>query len=311
MIHAVVASAYGTPDVLRLVPADPGAPGAGQVLVEVRAAGVNPADWKQYSGIWGTDPAALPLRLGYEASGVVLAVGDDVEGVAVGDEVIANPATGAYAHRIVVRATSLLPKPAAMSWAEAAGLMVAGTTAAHTVTATGVGAGDTVLVHGAAGAVGSMVVQLATARGARVVGTASAVNHEYLLDLGAIPVTYGPGLVDRVRAAAPGVVHAAIDTAGTDEALDASVALVADRRRVATIAGFGHGAVLGVQLLGGGDGADPGTAVRHAARAELLRLWEAGRLRVRVGATFHLDQVATAHRAGIEHRVHGKIVLVP
>src|SRR5690606_22403489 len=103
----------------------------------------------------------------------------------------------------------------------------------------------------------------------------------------AIPVTYGPGLDDRVRAAAPGVVHAAIDTAGTDEALEASVTLVADRRRVATIAGFGHGAVLGVQLLGGGVGADPGTAVRHAARAELLRLWEAGRLRVRVGATFH------------------------
>ncbi len=311
MTRAVVASAYGDPDVLEVVDADPGAPGPGQVLVEVRAAGVNPADWKQYAGAWGTDPARLPMRLGHEASGVVLAVGPDVEDVAAGDEVIAHPVRGAYADRVVLRAGSVLRKPPALPWAEAAGLMVAGGTAVHTLTATGVRAGDTVLVHGAGGAVGSLVAQVARAGDARVIGTASPADHAYLRDLGVVPVAYGPGLLDRVRTAAPDGIDAAIDTVGTDEALDTSVALVADRRRIATIAGFGHGAALGVALLGGGDGADPGTEIRRAARPELVRLWEAGLLHVRVGATFPLAEVAEAHRAGIARRVRGKIVLVP
>lgn len=312
MTRAVVATGYGGPDLLRVVDLDVPLPGPAEVLVEMRAAGVNPADWKSYSGAWGTDPAHLPIRLGYEVAGVVAAVGAEVDGVAVGDEVIAEPASGAYADRVLVPATSVLAKPPSMTWPEAGGLMVVGTTAAHTVTATQVGAGDTVLVHGASGSVGSMVVQIAHARGARVIGTAAPANHEFLIDLGAVPVAYGPGLADRVRAAAGDrPVDAAIDTAGTDEALDASVALVADRRRVATIAGFGRGAALGVQLLGGGAGADPGTAIRRAARPTLLRLWAAGRLHLRIGTTVHLSDAARAHRVGIEHRVHGKIVLVP
>lgn len=311
MTRAVVATGFGGPDLLRVMDVDVPPPGPGQVLLHVHAAGVNPADWKSYSGLWGTDPERLPMRLGFEAAGVVAAVGPDVDGVAVGDEVIANPASGAYADRILVAAGSLMPKPPSMTWPEAGGLMVVGTTAAHTVTATKVGAGDTVLVHGASGSVGSMVVQLARARGARVIGTAAPANHEYLIDLGATPVTYGPGLLDRVRAASSGPIDAAIDTSGTNEALDVSVALVADRRRVATIAGFGHGAVLGVQLLGGGARADPGTEIRRAARATLLRLWEAGRLHLRVGATVPLVDAARAHRIGMEHRVHGKIVILP
>ncbi len=311
MTRAVVATGYGGPDLLRVVDVAVPPPGPGEVLLDVHAAGVNPADWKSYSGIWGTDPDRLPMRLGFEAAGVVAAVGPDVTDVALGDEVIANPASGAYADRIVVPASSLLAKPDAMTWPEAGGLMVVGTTAAHTVAATKVGAGDTVLVHGASGSVGSMAVQLAHARGARVIGTAAPVNHDYLIGLGAIPVTYGAGLVERVRAAVTGPIHAAIDTSGTDEALDASVELVADRRRVATIAGFGHGAVLGIRLLGNGPGADPGTDVRHAARPTLLRHWDAGRLRLRIATTVHLSDAARAHRVGIDRRVHGKIVIVP
>lgn len=310
MTRAVVATAYGSPDVLRLVEVDPGRPGRGEVLLEVRAAGVNPADWKAYSGAWGTDPSRLPLRLGFEVAGVVLEVGDGVEEVDPGDEVIAHPVTGGYAQRLVVPAASVLPKPCAMPWDKAAALMVAGTTAAHTLLATGVGAGDTVLVHGASGGVGAMVVQLARRKGARVIGTAGPANHEYLTDLGATPVAYGPGLVERVRAIAP-TITAAVDAAGTAEALDSSVTLVGSPRRVATIAGFEHGARLGVQLLGHGSGADPGTAVRRAARARLVDLWESGHLDVLVGATYHLTDAARAHRVGMDGRVRGKLVLLP
>lgn len=311
MAHAVVATAYGGPEVLSLIDVDPGEPGPGQVLLEVRAAGVNPADWKSYTGAFGTDPAKLPLRLGYEAAGVVLRVGADVDSLAPGDEVIANRASGAYAERLLVRAASCVRKPPGLSWEKAGGLMLAGTTAMHTVVATRVGTGDTVLVHGAAGGVGSMVVQIARARGARVIGTASPSNHEYLMDLGVTPVTYGPGLADRVRSAAGGTVDAAIDTVGTNEALDVSVAVVADRKRVATIAGFAHGAALRVLVLGNGPGADPGTEIRDAARLKLVDLVTAGRLDVRIGATYRLADVARAHVAGMAGKVNGKQILLP
>ena len=311
MAHAVVATSYGGPEVLDVIEIAPGRPGPGEALIEIRACGVNASDWKRYSGAWGTDPSALPIRLGQEASGVVLAVGPGVEEVAVGDEVIAYRVAGAYADRLVVPVDALTPKPAGLSWEKAAGLMVAGATATHAVTATKVGAGDTVLVHGASGGVGAMVVQLARARGARVVGTADPSNHEYLVDLGAVPVGYGPGLLDRVRAAAPGELTAAIDVAGTREALDTSVALVRDRRRIATIVGFSYGAALGIKLLGNGPGADPGVDIRQAARPQLTKLVEQGRLEVRVGATYPLHEAARAHRAGIEMRVQGKIILIP
>ncbi len=306
----MVATAYGGPEVLHAIDVDPGAPGPGEVLLKVHAAGVNPADWKMYSGAWGTDPGRLPIRLGLEAAGTVIGIGPGVSEVDLGDEVIAQPITGAYAEQVVVPVSSLIQKPTALSWEKAACLMVSGATAAHAIAATGVGAGDTVLVHGAGGGVGAMVVQLAHARGARVVGTAGQSNHGYLNDLGATPVVYGTGLADRVRAITP-TVTAAIDTSGTDEALDASAELVEHRSRIATIAGFGRGAQLGVQLLGKGPHADPGTTARLAARQRLVDLWEAGRLDVRVGATYRLMDAAKAHLAGIEGRVAGKIVLIP
>ncbi|MEA3184478.1 MAG: NADPH:quinone reductase, partial [Ilumatobacteraceae bacterium] len=181
MSRAVVATAFGGPEVLALIDVADEAPGPGQIAVDVRAAGVNPVDAKLYSGLFGTD-APLPMRLGMEASGVVSAVGADAVGprgpIVVGDEVIMYRINGAYADRVVVDAEAALPKPSVMSFEEASGLMLTGATAVHALAATGVEQGDTVLIHGASGGVGQMAVQLAVARGARVIGTTSAARHD-------------------------------------------------------------------------------------------------------------------------------------
>ncbi|MFJ8777840.1 zinc-binding alcohol dehydrogenase family protein [Streptomyces sp. NPDC102476] len=315
MSEAVVASAYGGPEVLSVIDVTVPEPGPGQVRIAVRAAGVNPFDHKMYSGAFGTDPAKLPMRLGAEAAGVVTAVGADATGpagpVQVGDEVIAYRAPGAYAAELVVPASSVVPKPAGLSWEQAGGLMVVGATAVHVLEAISLSKDETVLIHGAAGGVGLMAVQLAVARGARVLGTASPARHELLRDLGAIPIAYGPGLADRVRAAAPEGVHAAADLVGTDEAVDVSVELVADRSRIATIAGFGRGAQAGIKLLGGSPGADAGTDVRDAARLQLTEAAEAGRLRVLIAGSHPLREAAAAHRQIMTGHTSGKVVLVP
>src|SRR6516162_4967587 len=243
--RVVIAAGYGGPGVLAVVEEPVGEPGPGEARIEVRAAGVNPIDFKAYSGAFGTDPARLPIRLGAEAAGVVTAVGPDAAGpagpVAVGDEVIAFRAPGAYAAELVVPAQAVVPKPATLDWAQASGLMLTGVTAWHALTVTDVHAGDTVLIHGASGGVGVVAVQLAAIRGASVIGTASPARHDFLRELGVIPVAYGPGLADRVRAAAPGGVDAALDLVGTDEAMEVSLGLVADRDRIVTIAGFAKG----------------------------------------------------------------------
>ena len=310
MTRVVLATAYGGPEVLTVADRPVGAPGPGEARVEVRAAGVNPADWKSYTGAFGTDPAQLPRRLGFEVSGVVTAVGPDVA-LSVGDEVIGFRVSGGYAAEVVVPATALVPKPASLGWEPAAGLMLAGATAVHALTATGVGEGDTVLVHGAAGGVGLMAVQLAALRGARVVGTVGGDGADLVRRLGAEPVRYGAGLADRVRAVAPDGVDAALDLVGTDEAVDVSLELVADRQRIATIAAFGRAAADGIRALGGGPGADPGTELRDAARAELAALAGAGRLEVVVAGSFPLEEVAAAHRHGMAGHTHGKLVLLP
>jgi NADPH:quinone reductase-like Zn-dependent oxidoreductase len=313
--RVVLATAYGGPEVLTVADQPVGDPGPGQARVEVRAAGVNPADWKSYTGAFGTDPAQLPRRLGYEVSGVVTAVGPDAEGpagpVSVGDEVIGFRVTGGYAAELVVPASALVPKPASLGWEQAAGLMLTGATAVHALTATGVGEGDTVLVHGAAGGVGLMAVQLAALRGARVVGTVGGDGADLVRRFGAEPVHYGDGLADRVRAVAPDGVAAAVDLVGSDEAVDVSLELVADRQRIATIAAFGRAAADGIKALGGGPGADPGTELRDAARPELAEAAGAGRLEVVVAATFPLEEVAAAHRQGMAGHTHGKLVLLP
>ncbi|MGH8919226.1 MAG: zinc-binding dehydrogenase, partial [Acidimicrobiales bacterium] len=174
-----------------------------------------------------------------------------------------------------------------------------------------VGQGDTVLVHGGSGGVGLMAVQLAAARGATVIATAAERNHGLLRELGAIPVAYGAGLLDRVRAVAPGGITAAADLVGTAEALDTSLELVADRDRIASIAGTEQRAAAGIKVLGYGPGQDAGTEVRSAARAGLATRAGAGELRVVLSAVYPLAEAAKAHQAGIAGHTPGKLVLVP
>jgi NADPH2:quinone reductase len=315
MASKVVATAYGGPEVLAVVEEPVPGPGPGQVSVEVQAAGTNPVDYKQFSGSYGADESKLPLPVGMEAAGVVTAVGEGAHGpggpLRTGDAVILYRITGAYASHVVVGAEAAVPKPEALSFEEASGLMLTGCTAVHALRATGVGPGDTVVVHGASGGVGLMAVQLAVADGARVIGTSSPSGHDELRRLGAQPLTYGDGLVERIRALAPDGVDAAVDTVGTDEAIDVSVALVADRDRIATIAGFQRGFALGLKVLGGAPGADPGTEVRAAARMELVTRVEEGTLSVVVAATYPLAAAAEALGQLATGHTHGKIVLVP
>ncbi len=312
MSRVVLATAYGGPEVLTVLERDVPAPGPGQAVVAVRAAGVNPADLKSYNGGFGTDPTRLPLALGSEAAGVVTAVGPGVGDVAIGDEVIAYRVSGGYADEVVAPVEALTPKPASLGWQPAAGLLLAGATAEHTLVATGVAAGDTLLVHGGAGGVGQMAVQLARLRGARVVATAGAANQRLLAELGAEPVRYGPGLADRVHELlGGGRPDAAIDLVGTDEAIDVSLALVADRQRIATIAASLRGREAGIKVLGGGPGADPGTEVRDGARARLAQLAGSGRLLVRVERSYPLAEVVQAHELIAQGHASGKIILVP
>jgi len=321
MALTVLATAYGGPEVLSVIDEPAGEPGPGQARIEVRAAGVNPVDYKVYSGRMGADPARLPLRLGSEASGVVTAVGEGAVGpagpVSAGDEVIAFRAPGAYAAELVVPAQALVPKPPPLDWAQASGLMLTGATAWHALAVTEVHEGDTVLIHGASGGVGTMAVQLAVGRGARVIGTASPARHEFLRQLGATPVAYGDGLADRVRdvavkgAGEAGGVDAALDLVGTDEATDVSMELVADRARIVTIAASRRAFDLGFKVIGGAPGADPGTEIRAAARLDLVRLVSEGELRVFVTRTFGLAGAADAHRLIMEGHVSGKIALIP
>jgi NADPH:quinone reductase-like Zn-dependent oxidoreductase len=229
----------------------------------------------------------------------------------VGDEVVAYRIDGAYADDVTVPLSSVIPKPSPLSFEEASGMMLTGVTAAHALAVTLVGVGDTVLLHGASGGVGLMAVQLAVDAGARVIGTASPGGHALLREFGAEPVTYGPGLEERVRALAPGGVDAAVDAAGGDEALDTSLALVPDRGRIVTIVASRRAFDSGIKVIGAAPGADPGTEIRTAARLELARLAEAGELRVVVAAAYPLASTAAAHQALATGHTRGKIVLLP
>ncbi|WP_457066672.1 NADP-dependent oxidoreductase [Mycobacteroides abscessus] len=309
MTQAIVATSYGGADVLEFRDITTPGPGPGQVLINVKAAGVNPIDWKLYSGAFGTDPDKLPMRLGLEISGTIAAVGAGVDGLVPGDDVIAAGQIGGYATRVIAAADQVFKKPASLSFNEAAGFLLTGQTAVHLLEATNVTEGDTVLIHGAAGGVGLLATQLAKARGATVIATASAARHDQLRGYGALPAEYGPGLQERVSAIGP--VDAALDLVGTDEAADVSLALVADKGRIATIAGFGRAASDGFKALGGGPGADPGTEIRLAARPELIRLAGNGELKVTVDRTYPLSDARQAHEYGQTGHARGKIILLP
>lgn len=313
--RAALARRFGGPEVVRVEQRDVADPAAGRVVIDVRAAGVNPVDLKQVAGVMGRDESRLPIRPGLEVAGVVAAVGEDPVGplgaLAVGDRVIAYPVVGGYADRVVAKAQNVLPLPDGLDFPAGANLLLAGTTAAHLLAATAVGPGSTVLVHGASGGVGLMAVQLARLRGARVIGTSGERGSALLRDFGVEPVAYGPGLEQRIRALAPDGITAALDCIGTAEALAVSIALLDDVRHLATIANAADVLAAGGQALGGGPGADPGTAVRNAARAELIGLAARGDLRVVVARTFPLDAVVEALTVLQSGHPGGNLALVP
>src|SRR6201989_2632253 len=287
-MKAVTFTDYGPPEVLRLADAEEPRPAEGQIRIAVRAAGVNPIDWKARSGVMREMmPLTFPVVDGREASGVVDEVGPGVTDVATGDEVFGFSVGGAAAEYAVL--DNYARKPPGLGWEEAAALPVAIETTLRVFEVLGgLGEGQTIVVNGAAGGVGAVAVQVARARGARVIGTASEANHEFLRSLGAEPTTYGAGMVERIRALAPDGVDFAFDTAGKGGIPDL-VTITGDPARVATIADFGA-AALGVKVTGGSGGRAPG------ALDEAARLVEAGRVHVPVQQTFAFAQVPEAHR---------------
>jgi NADPH:quinone reductase-like Zn-dependent oxidoreductase len=306
-VKAIVMNQYGGTDVLKLA-TDAPEPKVGPdfVLVRAKAAGVNPVDGKIREGrldaLFQTDFPVIP---GWDVAGVVERTGPAVSEYSPGDEVIGyvredHVSRGTYAELVSAPVRTLGRKPARLSWTEAAGLPLAGLTAYQALAkALGVNEDDTVLIHAASGGVGSLAVQIAVAKGAQVIGTASARNHDYLRSLGAEPVEYGDGLADRIRRLAPGGVSAALDLVG-GEALEMTPELLTPTGRWASVV-------------------DPSVASRGGRYvfvrpdptdlAALASLADDGRLKVDVGATFPLAEAAEAQRVLAEGRTRGKIVL--
>lgn len=301
-MKAAAFAEFGTADVLRPTELDAPEAGPGQVRVNVRVAGVMPYD-PAVRGGW--TPAGYTMTFpeipGNEFAGVVDQVGEGVTGFTAGDEVLGFSMLKSYAEYVVVGADQIVRKPATMSWEVAGGFPGNAQGAALAMEVLAVGAGDTLLVHGASGGLGTLVVQLAKQLGAAaVVATASEPNHEYLRSLGAVPVTYGEGLVDRVRAVAPQGVDAALDLAG-DEALRASVELVKDRNRIGTMVAYGIAGDLGVQIVRG-----ERTAQRLAGMVER---YERGELTVHLREVYPLERAADAHRDVESGHGRGKAVI--
>lgn len=303
MARRIVFCEYGPPDVLHLVDAPEPTAGPGQVRVRVRAAGVNPVDCRIRRGEFASarEPDVFPQTLGNEFAGVVDQVGPHVPNVSVGDEVLGFAAAQAYTDHLVVAADAITRKPANVSWEVAGSLSAAGQTAWNALRELRVTAGETLLVHAGAGGVGTVAVQLGVRLGARVIGTASPRNHDYLRSLGAIPVSYGDGLVERVRQVAPGGVDAALDAVG-GAAVTASIALVANRERIGTLVDQTAADTLGIRRLRG----------TRSARilAKLAALCDSNDLRILVSQTYPLKDAAQAHREMETGHVRGKIALV-
>ncbi len=297
-MKAVRFSRFGGPDVLEIVDLPDPHPGPGQVRIVVRAAGLNASDWKKRQGLMDQE---LPQTLGHEAAGVVDELGEGVTDVAVGDRVFGLTADeGAEAELAVL--SIYAPIPPSLDFAGAAALPSAIETAARALDQLGVESGSTLLINGASGSVGSAAVQLAVARGVRVIGTASPANHDYLRSLGAEPVAYGAGLADRVRALAGGGVDLALDAAGNG-ILPELTGLAGGPDHVITVADFTGAREHGVRFSRG----DVGRALYILTG--IGDLIESGRFSLRVGQTYPLVDVAEAQQASEQGRVRGKIVL--
>ncbi|MFX4294405.1 NADP-dependent oxidoreductase [Streptomyces bohaiensis] len=303
-MRAITYQEYGGPENLRLTEVPDPKVGPGEVLIRVKAAGINPVDWKLAGG--GLDPLMqtyFPVIPGWDLAGVVEAVGLDTPEYAVGDEVLGYARKdyvqhGTYAELVTAAVRHIARKPASLSWEQAAGLPLAGLTALQALDRARAGEGDTVLVHAAAGGVGSLAVQIAVARGARVIGTASERNHAFLRELGAEPVTYGEGLVGRVRDLAPGGVDVALDFVGG--VADDSAELLGETSRLVSIVD-GRAAELGGHAIWVRPDAAELTALADLA--------EAGRLTVPVERVYPLAEAADAWRDQQNGRTRGKLVL--
>lgn len=305
MAHKWVATAFGSLDKLEMVSAEVPAPGPGEVTIAVRAVGMNPADAKAVLN--GQDPAALPVAIGFEVAGVVTAVGPDVA-VSVGDEVIAFRVKGGYATSLTVPAADVFAKPANLEWAAAANLFLASATAADMLRVVAPAEGDTLLVHGASGAVGVSLLQLAKLAELRVIGTASERTFGVVEEFGATAVVYGDGLEERVRSLAPDGIDAALDCVGTDEAIDVSLALVPDKSKIVSIAAFGRAHAEGYQVVGGA--MPESMAFRDSERQHLIDLAAAGTLVVPVARTYPFDEAPAALELLSSGHPGGKLALL-
>lgn len=298
-MKAVRFKEYGGTDVLEIVQTDAPHPGPGQVRIAVRAAGVNPLDWKLRAGLFQEFiPLPLPAGVGFEAAGIVDKIGEGVTDVTLGDAVFGMGRQTMAEHAVLTHWAKMPPD---MPFEVAAGLATVVETATRILAQTGLTAGETVLISGAAGGVGSAAIQFARHLGANVIGTASASKHDYLRDLGAIPTTYGPGLADRVRALAPHGVDAALDIAGSGVIAEL-VEIVGKSSRVVSISDFTapqHGAVFSP---------DPQKHPQDAL-ALAARLYSEGALRLFVEKVLPLSQVAEAQALSAQGRVTGKLVV--
>jgi NADPH2:quinone reductase len=308
-----IATELGDPEVLTVINEPLPTPGPGEVSIHVRAAGMNPADYKMFAAGSPGPARELPVRPGYEVAGVISAIGAGTEigsgGGAVGDEVLAYRVVGGYTSAITVPASDVFAKPAALSFPEAANLMLAGATAAEALDVTKLASGETILIHGGSGAVGIAATQLAVLLGARVISTASPERFDEVRRFGGEPIEYGPGLEDRIRAAAPDGVDVAFDTVGTAEAIDVSLALVADRDRVITVAGFQRAQADGFRYIGGMLPAS--NEYRKVVRARLIALAAEGNLVIPVARTFALADVVEALNLLKTGHPGGKLALIP
>ncbi|MFI0356509.1 NADP-dependent oxidoreductase [Actinomadura sp. 9N407] len=309
-MKAVRYNQYGGVDVLRVEDVPSPSPGPGQALVRVKAAGLNPGEAHTREGLMqAVYPVTFPTGQGHDLAGIVASVGEGVTEVAAGDEVIGwvDPLSS-QAQYVVAEADHLIPKPAGVTWEAAGALASAGLTAWAAVRAVEPAAGDTVVVAGAAGGVGSIAVQLAVRAGATVIGLASEYNHDWLTAHGVTPVTYGPGVADRIRAAAVyGRIDAFIDTQGADYVEIALDDLGVAPGRFNTIVRFDAVQTHGVKFEAYEAGVSSGAAVL----AELADLIAAGDLEIPIAATYPLAEVHKAFDQLAGGHVRGKIVLVP
>src|SRR5215469_10092693 len=306
MPQAVRFDEYGGVDVLRVAEVDRPIPGAGQVLVRVRAAGINPGEAKIRTGALAQRfPATFPSGEGSDLAGVVEELGPGVTGFAVGDEVLGwTDNRASHAEFVVAEAAHLVPKPAGVPWEVAGAVFVAGVTAYAMVRAVGLQEGDNVVVAGAAGGVGSIAVQLARNAGATVIGLASEGHHSWLSRHGVIPVIYGDGVADRIEAAAGGRVDAFLDTVGSGY-VELALELGVRPDHIDTIADFGAAAKYGVKIDGNAAGASADVL------AELAGLIDKGQLEIPIAAVYPLGEVREAYRELEQGHTLGKIVLKP